>query len=206
MINLASSYISAKNKLANKTPFCLLANIALSTPMKIACNASDDIVWNGSTWAAFPMEVGVFRQSRDETPKLTVNVCNINRIPQAHIELANGGVDTEVTFYVVYLGDLTETAMVPTYNFIISSASASALWVTFTLGVNSPINKAYPKRLMLKNFCGFRFPHSKDPRCPYEGITYDSCNRTLADCELRNGADAHRFGAFQSIGANQLYA
>lgn len=204
---LHDSYIQAKNRLSDPNAWLLLAKIEASTgTLRFACNARGDLIWNGQEWLAMPAEIDSIADSKTEVPQVQVRICNVDRMVQAQIEPIDGAVDSTVTFYTVYTGHLEVTANVPALEFEITGARCDAKWGYFTLGVTpNPLDIQDPKDLILKNFCRFGYPHTADPRCPYTGGAYTACNRTLANCQQRNGALARRFGGFPAIGTNRLY-
>ena len=52
---LPPSYIQAKNRLHNTDPMLMLMQWTVATySQHFAVNASEDVIWNGSTWEPFP--------------------------------------------------------------------------------------------------------------------------------------------------------
>lgn len=207
MINLPATYIQAKNALSGSGAWVLLMQLSIdeSNVLRIAANQNANITWNGYNWQWFPVEPGDIKEGKDKVNRLDIKVCNVNRAVQSQIEAFGGGVDCQVTWYLVHSGNLGETT-VPQWSFLIEEVKANALWVTFTLGPKYKIDTMRdPVDKMYKNFCRFNFPHSVDSRCPYADTGFTTCNRTLSDCQERNGSDAYLFGGFPAIGKNTLY-
>lgn len=205
---LPGTYITAKNALADGDAWVLLVEIEYNTGeyQRFAINQNEDITWNGSTWVGFPAEIDTIQENRNELPQLVARVCNVNRLVQAKIEEYDGAVDCPLNIYVVHTGNLSETTNVPTFNFVILGTRCTAMWVSFTIGMDiSPYRVRDPKNRILKNFCRFGFPNSRDARCPYTGATYTTCDRTLAACIERNGDSSSQFGGFPAIGSNTIY-
>lgn len=204
---LSSTYIEAKNRLADVNSWHVLAKIVFGpNPEDIMrlCDGNVDLVWNTQTWTAFPFKLESIKEGgKGEVQRVVVRVSNINKAVQYHVEQHSGGIGSEISFYVICTEDLTETAKIPTFDFEVTGCRCDAQWATFTLGGSSPYRKADPQSRMHKNFCRFDF---KDGRCPYVDATYTTCNGTLTDCNDRNGPTDARFcGIFPMLGENAIY-
>lgn len=205
MLPLSSSYIEAKNKLADAYSWRTLVKIEFGTDPGDIMRLNDgtvDLTWNGQTWSAFPFTLETVKEGgKGEVQRVVAKVSNINRAVQYHLEQHAGGIGSQITFYIIYTGDLSETS-VPSYDFEVTGARCDAQWATFTLGGSSPYRQPDPKDRMLKNFCRFDF---KDGRCPYTGTTFTTCNHTFSDCVSRNAGDSKYCGIFPALGDDALY-
>lgn len=206
MLPLGTNYLKAKNKLSDDNAWIVLLQIDFEDETLRLCANNQDIIWNGEEWIAFPFSLDVIKDAtKDEVPKVVVRVANVNQAVQYHVEQYSGGVGSNVTVRVIYTGDLDEVVKIPTFKFKVSGCRCDAVWATFELGASSPYLSPDPRDRILKNFCRFRFPNSADPRCPYIGTGYTSCNKTLSDCKLRNGDDSKYYGGFPSMGSYAIY-
>jgi len=154
------------------------------------------------------VEVGVVRESQDEVPQLELKIGNITSVPEAYANDYAGLIGSSVTFYEVNTNNLTETEDIRTLEVEITESDFNMLWANFKIGISpNPYVVKDPAEKMLKNFCRYkRFPHATGSRCPYTGGVYTTCNRSLAHCVQRLGADqSKRFGGFPAIGTNKLY-
>lgn len=206
---LSESYIEAKNRRSDPNPWVICLEIFFSqNPSDIMrlVNNTDDIVWNGNTYIAFPFEVETIKDSnKAEVQRVVVKVSNVNQAVQYYAEEFNGGVGANISFAIVYTGDLAEVDKVPVFDFIVIQARVDNEFATFTLGAESPYSMPDPRDKMLKNFCRFQFPYSVDHRCPYTAGVFTQCNKTLADCIERNGSDSKYTGLFPLLGKNVVY-
>jgi hypothetical protein len=206
MLDLSSSYIQGKNTLHDKNPMIMLLKWVVDTQtQRFACNASEDIAWDGETWVAMPMNIGAIRFAKNEVPQLAIQIADPSGTVHALVEQYSGAEDSIVDIYCVYYGDLAETENIPHFTFQNIGCRIKSPFVYFTLGVkNNPADFMDPSDKILKNFCRFRFGNANDPRCPYTG-TETSCDKTLSACQERNGVNASQFGAFPAIGTNKIY-
>jgi phage-related protein len=207
MQNLSSSYITGKNKLQDPNPKLLLLKWVCDTEtQRFAANASENIAWDGESWIAMPVEIGPIRLARDELPQLAIQVADPSGALHAVVEQYHGAEDAVIDIYCPYYGDLAETTNIPHFVLENVGCRVKSPWVFFTLGIrDNPTEQMDPADKLLKDFCRFSFPNSNDARCPYTGGGYSSCDKTLADCQERNAADAARFGGFPAIGKNRIY-
>jgi phage-related protein len=206
MWNLSSSTIASKNKLHSKDPKHLLVHWSVDTEhQRFAANASEDVAWDGETWTAMPVNIGPIRMARNELPQLAVQIADPSGAVHAIVEQYGGAEDAVINIYCVDAADLAETTNIPSFRFENVGCRAKSPFVFFTLGIkNNPQDQMDPADRILKNFCRYRYPNSVDSRCPYTGGT-SSCDKTLANCQTRNGANASQFGGFPAIGNNRIY-
>jgi len=209
-MDLNEKYISSKNLLNSSGSWVNLLHLdILNGPdARIACNADKSIIWNGYKWTALRVEIGIVRESKEEIPQVELRISNITSIPESYANDYEGLIASAVTFYEIDTNNLAETEDIRTFEAEITESNFDSLWAHFKIGSSpNPFNVQDPKDVMLKNFCRFDFPNNVDSRCPYEGVTYTTCNRTLAHCIIRNPLkiDNRRFGGFPALGTNKLY-
>lgn len=169
----------------------------LAEPIRVVSNEVD-VDWTDpdtagvESWTAFPFEIDdVGEPSRGELPQVILKISNITRAVQGYVDQASGGVDADVTIFVVTLAETTPYLRL---DFRVSSTTCDDEWVTFRLTSADMWRQLAPKNKCLKNNCSYRF---KDVFCAYSGGETD-CNHTFARCrEIGNQA---RFGGFPSIG------
>lgn len=205
---LNEELIKTKNLLHSSGAWVTLIHLYInaSNSLRVACNISNDLNWNGYKWTALPVEVGMIKEQKDETPQVEIKICNITQIPESYAESYDGLIESSVTLYDLNTNNLLEVSNIKQYDFEITGASFDWFWAYFTLGLPiNPLNLRDPDERVNKNFCRFNFPNSNDPRCPYTAGVFQSCARTLADCIERNGDLARRYGGYPAIGTNKIY-
>lgn len=207
---LNPNLIEAKNLLHSSDTWITLMHVDIvdgGGDLRLACNVSNDIIWNGYKWTALPVEVGMIREEKDEVPQVELKISNITQIPQSFAEENDGLISSIISIFEVHSGNLSETDNINEYHLEVTGSSFDVLWAHITLGMNpNPMNKKDPEEKILKNFCRFDFPNSVDVRCPYTGGVFTSCPRTLSACIERNGATvARRYGGYPAVGTNRIY-
>ncbi len=200
-LNLSALAILEKNKLASDGAWLVLLEIRISASLIIrVVRNTEDIVWNGYTWVAFPFELGdVNEDSKGELPSVTLKVSNITRAVQGYIEQADGGIDMPVVLRVVHSRHLYATEPELEEIFSVQKVTSDNQWVTFTLGGDIPTLLRYPTRRILKNFCPYPY---KGSECGYAGVM-PACDHTLRSC--REHGNSVRFGGEPSIPQGGLY-
>ncbi len=196
---LPPELVLEKNKIANARPWIILAEIypGDGSVYRIARN-TEDVVFRGETYTAFPFELEMTETSKAELPRLRLRVSNISRVFQYAVEITQGGVGSKVIFKVVHAGHLDTAVPELEMQFQILSVTANAQWITFTLGAPNPMLQRCPRHRFLQDFCRWKF---KSPECGYSG-PQTSCNKTLAQC--RAYGNEKRFGGFPSIHKGQM--
>jgi lambda family phage minor tail protein L len=197
MINLSDIAKIEKNKLFNNNVFITLLEVDLSQwdlGVVRVCDNTEDIVWNGYTWNAFPFELDIKQDTtKGDIPNLTIKVSNVNRLFQQYVEKSNGAVGAKVTLRLVLSNNLDSTTPEIEEQFEVIGTQCDAYWITFTLGAMNPLILRFPKHKYIKNFCRWKF---KSPECGYTGVdTY--CNHTFEDCKKKR--NQKRFGGFIGI-------
>lgn len=205
---LSSQTIQDKNALVSDAVFLVLLEVQIpDTPTIYVTNNIEDVIWNGNTYLTFPFEIDDIRENtKSEVPQWTLKVQNVNRIFEQYLQnydlyLKTNGIDgNEIKCIIraVNSKDLANITPILEHNAILSQPSSNAKWATFKLSANSPYNKQFPPRKILKQYCQWKF---KSTQCGYIGIETE-CNKTLTRC--RELSNSHRFGGFVGVGGRGL--
>lgn len=201
MLNLSNVAKLAANQLASDGAWLVLLEIDLGTLgiIRVVRN-TEDIIWKGEQWSAFPFELDPVSHNREgELSTVNVRVCNIDRVLQYYLERDKGAVDRTVTLYVVHSKNLGFPVPEMEEEFTIQKTSYDAEWVTFCLGGPGNMMRREPMMRILKDWCPFKY---KGPQCKYRG-SLATCRNTLNDCKA-HGNQA-RFGGEPSIPTSGLY-
>jgi lambda family phage minor tail protein L len=197
-LDLSPAAYLEKNKMASDGAWLILLQIdvkQLDDTIRLVRN-TEDVVWNGFTWQAFPFELDeISENSKGEIPKVQIKVSNVRRQMEYYLEQADGGVGSTVTIRVVHSKHLDLTSPEVELVFEVTGTKANATWATFTLGATSPYNRQIGQRV-LKSFCRHNF---KDARCKYGGAATE-CDHTLTRC--RQLGNSVNFGGFPGVGMN----
>ncbi|MCX7779606.1 MAG: DUF1833 family protein [Negativicutes bacterium] len=205
MRNLSVAAILEKNKLSSDGAWLVLLEIAIGTTIIRICRNTEDIIWNGQTWIAFPFELeDVSEDSKGELPQVTVKVSNVLRTIQRYLEESNGGIGASVTLRVVHSEhlDLTDPEIEETFTVVATKTDTQ--WVYFILGGDDPSRRRVPERRYLKDFCPFTYGGIECGVSAAVKATYPACNKTLAHCRQRG--NSVRFGGEPAIPAGGIYA
>jgi phage-related protein len=114
------------------------------------------------------------------------------------IELSDGLVDFDVVIHIVnshYLAD--DYSDLDLYLTVIA-CTCDESWVTFTLGLENPLNKRFPRHRYFRDYCNWKF---KSVECGYYGETA-ACRRNFSACQRLNNTT--RFGGFRGLGATNV--
>lgn len=194
MLNLPPALIRAANRMDQTSPWLILLDIVLPNVTLYLVNNTEDIVFGGQTYNAFPFQYERPKESsKGDIPNIQVSVSNVTRVVQSYIEPYNGGVGCDVVMRLVNAAYLTEDYASLTIPLVVLGAKCTPLWVVFTLGCFNPINRRYPVGQYIAKHCRFRF---RGPHCGYVGAQL-SCDHTLDRCRaLKNSA---RFGGHPGL-------
>lgn len=210
MLTLNSIAIQEKNKLASDSVFCVALEITIPNiveTIKVVGN-SEDVVWNGATWTAFPFEIEEISDvSSGEVPRVDVRVANVNRVFEAYLQdydtycKTNGFSPIEVSIYVINTAVIADNPVADAeveHQFELKQPKTNSQWATFTLGASNPFSRRFPQNRILKNHCRFRYKGS-DGRCGATTATFTTCSHTLTACRQRN--NSVRFGGAPGVGS-----
>lgn len=208
MLTLSAAITLDKNKTATDSAYllCLEVDIpGLSDTIKLVRN-TDDIVWNGHTWQAFPFELDELGAgAAGEVPQVNLRVANASRAIERYLidydnYLKSTGSSEKiiVNIYVVNSNELDDPTSVVEHQYILRQPTTTTQWATFQLSADNPFKVRIPRNRILKNHCGYAF---KGDLCQYAGAE-TLCNRTYTRCtELSNKTN---FGGFLGAGTGGL--
>ena len=197
MLTLAQVLIAQKNALADTDAWVLLIEMIFDNTIRVAQNTVD-IVWNGATYIAFPIELDVIGEtSKGEVPQVVARVSNVNQAVQAEVEAINGAVGYDVNIHVVHTGNLDQTA-VPSWSFEVVGCHIDSEWATFKLGAINPYTRRFPPDRVQATICRHKF---KGTLCGYSGGE-TACDKTLTRCRVLVNSD--RFGGFAGVGIGAI--
>jgi lambda family phage minor tail protein L len=200
MLNLTAIAKLEKNKLASDGAWLILLEITIRSGIILRlCRNTDDLLWNGEIWTAFPFELDEPKQSgNSELPRFAVRVSNVTRAIEGYIEREGGGVGAQVRMLVVMSNHL-DSAPVLDEEYSVQSTSCDQEWVTFNLSGSINLFRRVPERRFLKNFCPFQY---KGMECKASS-SLPTCDKILKACRARG--NAVRFGGEPAIPMGGLY-
>jgi len=194
-----------KNKLISDSVFLVLLEIHIPSVPEIIriVNNNEDINWNSFDWQMFPFELDeISENSNAETSQFQIKVSNINNIIGVYLRQydnylkQNGFKPITTTLYIINTKDLDNTEPVYSTNLVLSTASITALEVSFTVSARDLYRARTPIYKMYPNNCRWNF---KMVECGYEGNQI-ACDKSLGRCrQLNNSA---RFGGFPTVANN----
>lgn len=179
-----------KNRLASDAPFLIFLEIENKEigVIRLVRN-TENIMWQGSEWQAFPLDIETSGEDGRTIPALNVKVSNCGGIIQTYLQQYNGLVDSEVRLMVALASNLENPSPEFALDFLIKSASYDESWVTFCLSASAELMNRFPAHRYINNFCPFR---CGDLRCGYIGAGV--CVNTLETCLIPS-----RFGGEPGI-------
>tara|TARA_R110002126_G_scaffold90831_1_gene216369 strand:+ start:1773 stop:2456 length:684 start_codon:yes stop_codon:yes gene_type:complete len=176
---------------------------------------SADIVWQGNTYARFPVEVNGFAKSgRGTQPRPTIKASNVSGVLGALVrdnEDLVGAKFTRRRTFVKYLdavnfatGNVQADANVYLPDeiwFIDRKASENGIFIQFELASAMDLtNVKLPKRQVTTNVCAWGY---RSAECGYAGgavatnmdiittdLAQDACGHRVESCKLRFGSNA----------------
>jgi lambda family phage minor tail protein L len=185
------------------------------------------VVWQGTTYLPFPMEITGFDATTNGTPpRPTATVANVNGLISSLMLALGDMVGAKVTrkrTFVKYLDavnfpDQVNPTADPTSAFqdetfyVLRKQSEDNQAVVFELGTALDLEgELLPGRQIVANICWWQY---RDGQCPYVGgavatnldvptglMANDDCSKTIAGCRLRFPAPATLpFGSFPGAG------
>lgn len=192
MMNWSAVATIEKNKLANDKPFLLLIKVDIPNvdePVYIARN-TEDVTWNGHVFTRYPVEVDDTTEDGKESSQINLKLSNAGGYLQIYAQKYTGFVDSTVTLYVVYAGDLDNPEPEFSVTLTCTASSYTEEWCTFTLSSDKDFSWRFPPYRYLQDYCKWRF---KSVRCGYAG-SESACDGTLATCRI-----PERFGGEPGI-------
>ena len=213
MKNIPLALRQAKNAFGQDSPWLMLLTLTLPSPdntvFRIVPN-TEDIVFQGATFTAFPVQIELPKETNSgEIPSISLQVSNVTRVLQGHLEALNGGLGSTVELIIVNAGLLSEDYAELTMEFEVLQATCTAQWVTLKCGASNPLRRRFPADKYFAGHCNWQFNspavrsaglHIGD-ECAYAGSD-TTCDRTLAACEAKSNAP--RFGGFPGLQSGGL--
>lgn len=145
----SSEFLTLKNKLEQTSPWVFLFEIQLDeSNWEYRTNHVEPVIWNGQTWAPFPIGIPEIRvSSKGEVPTAQVSVGNVDGFLTDYLRQNAGLSGKQGNIYEVNLEKLDDpVTSVITEKFIIVGASSKNNIVVFTLslmvdayGIEGPI-------------------------------------------------------------------
>src|SRR3990167_4701686 len=205
MLTLSALSVLEKNKISSMGAWLLLATVTLpdATVIRIFRN-NEDITYQGNVYTAIDFSLEAIEQdSKGKLPSVNLRVGNVGRVFQSYIEDQSGIVDSTVLLQVVNSALLAEDFSELDLVFEIQKTSADSKYVTFELGVPSPLNKRFPLYRYSGAICNWasRF---KGADCKYIGAE-TVCDGRLTTCQTRVAGDnSLNYGGFPGLGGGGI--
>jgi lambda family phage minor tail protein L len=194
MKNLSAALLLEKNKLQSDHPWLVCIDLTIGSDTYNFVRNLEDITFNGQLYAAFPFTIDSWLEnSQGDVPQLKLQVSNVSRVIQVLIEEVSGLTGCTVNLHVINYAHLAEDYTEISLHFKVVKTECDVNWVTFYLGLPSPLHMMFPNYRYYGEHCNWTF---KGVECGYGGAVA-VCQRTWANCHrLRNTA---RFGGFLGL-------
>lgn len=189
-----------KNKIASDVAFVMLLDIAVRDEagdvvehLRLAKN-SENLVYRGETYQAANFNVK-FKADVEEEPTMSVDAQDPSGFIRERMEAYGGGIGSDCTMIVVNSGNLIQPPEIEE-TFTVVGASTQGFVVSFTLGVENPLNVRFPRIHQYRDQCPYVF---KGERCRYAGaatkcdFTYDGADGCRAKGNQAN------FGGYRGL-------
>ena len=201
MLAISAVASKEKNSLSTDSVFLILLDIDLKDETVRVCYNTEDVMWNGKLYQAFPFEIGEVSEDLDGSdPSVELRVSNVGRTLQFAVEESNGATGYAVTLRVVNSANMDSPEAELEEYFIIQKTSVAEDYITFTLGTEYSARTRRPLNRYMKNNCPFKY---KGIRCGYNG-NLATCYHTLQDCRAHN--NSKRFGGYPGVDQKGVYA
>lgn len=200
MLQLSMAAILEKNRIASDNVWLILLEVQCPDGEVIRlCSDTQDQIWNGELWTAFPFVVDSVKQNKTEVPQVPVRIGNQTRAIERFVEHYGGLVGCTVVLRVVMSKHLEITVPEIEETFTVQTTSSNEEWVTFNLGGSLPVMLRYPFRRILKDWCPLKY---KGIECGATSSQPD-CPHTLNGCRERNNST--RFGGEPGMAVVGIY-
>lgn len=143
---LPSSIVLEKNKFATTSAWLILLTVTLpdTTVIRLVKN-NEDVTYGGNLFTAFDFDLEpVAIEMKGKLPSVNIRVNNVGRVFQSYVEEQEGIVGSTVLIQVVNSALLAQDFSELDLTFEIQKATADSQYVTFELGVPSPLHKRFP--------------------------------------------------------------
>jgi len=198
MLTLSALSILEKNKISSTGAWLILLTVTLpnSTVIRLVRN-NEDVTYQGESYIAFDFALeAVVHDIKGKLPSVNLKVSNVGRVFQSYIEEMEGIVGSIVLIQIVNSALLAEDFSELDLTFEIQKTSADSMYVTFELGIPSPLNKRFPLYRYSGVICNWasRF---KGAECKFVGAT-TTCDGRLSTCESLD--NVVNYGGFAGLG------
>jgi phage-related protein len=176
-----SAYVEEQsNQIANNGAWIILLELTLGTTTFRLANNNLAIIYNTYSYEPYPFKIDPIQESlKGDLPQMTLMVANVGRYLEPYLHQYAGGVGVAITLTVVFVQNNVTYTVGISETFNISSTKSDANWVYFTLSINDPLTKRFPRDRYIASMCRHRF---KSVMCRYVGAA-TTCDKTLARCE-----------------------
>jgi len=201
MLTLSALSILEKNKLSSMGAWLLFVTVTMpdATVIRIVRN-NEDVTYQGNTYTAFDFSLeAIVHGSKGKLPSVNLRVGNVGRVFQSYIEAQSGIVGSTVLLQVVNSALLSENFSELDLTFEIQKTSADSNYVSFELGVPSPLNKRFPLYRYAGAICNW-VSRYKGAECKYAG-SEATCDGRLVSCQTRTaGNNSLNYGGYPGLG------
>ena len=180
-----------KNKLSTDAPFLMLFDIdhaQLAEDILLARN-TDDVIWAGKTWTAFPIDIEDAEEDGKTLPAINMKISSGQGLITTYLQKYGGLTDARVKLYIVHAKCLDSDKAEREAEYQITETTYDEQWITFTLGPSPELANRFPAWKYLTDFCPYV---CGDIRCGYSGSS--KCKNNLASCLI-----PERFGGEPGI-------
>jgi hypothetical protein len=204
--SLSVASVIEKNRIASDVPWLICVDVGVIDPETGELvetghyvRNTEDIVFNGATYLAADFDIELKEESgTQQTVRLSFKDYSLTI--QRKMQLYGGGVGFAIAIMVVNASALDQSPEV-IETFEVVGAESANYNCSFSLGAESAIAKAFPRRRQTKDYCQWRY---KGDDCGYVG-DLDSCDLSLKGT---NGCATHdnviHFGAFPGINTRDV--
>lgn len=198
--HLSVATVIEKNLIASDKAFILLLAIEITGEDGLyaetlrLCRNSENIVYKGETYTASAFTFSLKLDTESE-PSLDIGADDPTGFIREKMELYGGGMGFDCTLTIVNTGNMDQDPEIEEV-FEVIGASAEGYNISFSLGVQTPLNSRFPRRTQMRDQCPLRY---KGLLCKYAGsmpscdFSYDGTNGCGAH------ANKHNFGGFRGL-------
>lgn len=200
-LSLPAVLVVEKNQIASVNPWLVMLEITLPDLTKLyLVHNTEDITFSSQVYTAFPFQIEIPKiSSKGEIPTWTLRASNVTRALQGYYEAQGGLIKSEVIIRFVNAGYLAENYTELETILEVLSSKADADWLTFMLGMPSPLRRRFPIFRYIAGHCSWDF---KGIECAYSGAE-TSCKKTLDYCKNTMN-NSKRFSGKPGMASNMV--
>jgi len=198
--SLDTTFTSEKNAQTSRPVYIYTVHSFDGTKNLCLTNYDSDIVYNGITYSAFPINHdNIGENNTGEIPSVRVSISNVSRLIQAYLETYELR-RKKVTIRMIWANQLADTDAYTDDIYYIDSYTADQNNVVFTLKSKFDLmGLELPGRKFSRNNCSWVF---KGAECKYAG-SESSCVKTLTRCrELSNTVN---YGGVPGVPSKRIF-